>query len=98
MLKHKFKFQLKKMTLPPYDDGKKKIKKINLLFLFDCPEAGEDWVPGVLGLSSSSFTSCFISGFFSSCCIGSDLHSSARGSTLIWKTDGKFNNTYIFYI
>jgi hypothetical protein len=47
-----------------------------LLFFFDCPGAGEDWVAEVLGCSSSSFPSVFNSGPLSSISVGSTLTSS----------------------
>ena len=49
----------------------------NLLFFFDCPGAGDDWVAEVLGWSSSSFISVFNSVPLSSVSVGSTLQSSA---------------------
>ena len=49
----------------------------NLLFFFDCPGAGDDWVAEVLGWSSSSFVSVFNSVPLSSVSVGSTLQSSA---------------------
>lgn len=60
--------------LPPWTQSLR-----NLLFFFDCPGAGDDWVAEVLGWSSSSFVSVFNSVPRSSLSVGSTLQSSALG-------------------